>query len=384
MHEGTALSIHLTCTSFHLFWLPFLATMVKLAYGYVFVGVAVASVDPYCNVDMQTGVIPPFPAGSTLVQAQILIRHGSRTKCSTFQCWADDDTSYECNATLLDGPIAPQAEVLPAGSLVFSKGYLQGRNQLPGNCATGQLVEDGVKMQLANGKNLREAYSSILPVSPVGNESMFFLRSDDCPRTVASGQALFSAMFPDLPGAGIVVPWHVMDAAGEETITCHSTTVCPAFAAAKASADAAAKRTPHYANVSVPLAAELATALGRPVSPSQVLSLLDCVMSVNCPTVPSRGSGPPAAFTPELQQRTVAETVHSVYEGWNDTLVSRFGAGPLIGEIAVAMEVGAPRSHSPTRPLAHSPARPLARSRTRSLAHSLTRVIPPTIYIPSS
>jgi hypothetical protein len=49
-------------------------------------------------------------------------------------------------------------------------------------------------MQRESGHRLRQAHSSILPDTPQGNDTAFFLRSDDSARTVASGQALFSGM----------------------------------------------------------------------------------------------------------------------------------------------------------------------------------------------
>jgi hypothetical protein len=155
---------------------------------------------PYCNVAMDTGVIPPLPAGSTLVQAQVLIRHGARVPCSYGSCWPGDDRVFNCNATLLEGANSPPpGDVLPSGSVLFAATAMKGRGELRGNCMLGQLTAGGVSMQRANGRNLRAAYGAILPDTPVGRESSFFLRSDDCPRTIASGQALFSGMYPDVP-----------------------------------------------------------------------------------------------------------------------------------------------------------------------------------------
>ena len=292
-------------------------------------------------------MIPPLPNGTVLVQVQILIRHGSRTQWSTRQCWNGGLPEYNCSATLLEGPIAPPTTVLPKGSVLFRKEYTRGRNQLPGNCALGQLVHDGIEMQRRSGRHLRAAYSSILPANPAGHESTFFLRSDDSPRTIASGQALFSAMFPLLDQA-VVVPWHVMDESGEETITCKSTTVCPALASAVSSAQAARRQDPHYRAVTLPLAAELSAALNRTVTPSDFDQLLDCMMSVHCPTVPSKGGAPPAALTPALQRRAMVEIAHSDYSIWNDSTVARLGAGPLIGEITTMMERAQRRPDTPS------------------------------------
>ena len=112
-----------------------------------------------------------------------------------------------------------------------------------------------------------------------------------------------------------------MDSYGEETITCSSHTVCPAVAGAIASAKAALKAAPHFAAVSVPLAAEVAVALNRSVTPTTVNYLLDCIMGRACPSVPQTGGRAPAAFTPALQQRVVDETVYTHYGVWNDSKV---------------------------------------------------------------
>lgn len=314
---------------------------------------------PYCNTAMDTGRIPPLPASAELVQAQVFIRHGARVRCSLApDCWDGAlDAEYDCSAALLQGPLAPTGSALPDGSVLYRKLYTKGRNELNGNCALGQLVADGVAQQVANGRHLREAYGHILPTSPAGaNASLFYLRSDDSPRTVASGQALFGALYPQLPGgAAVVVPWHTEDAGGDGvTITCNSEVTCPALKAARAAAEVKAAATPHYANVSVPLAAELSAALNRTIRASGIGGLLDCLMSHACPTVPSRGGAPPAAFTPELQARAVAEAAFAMYAVYNDSAVARLGAGPLIGEMLVAMLTAVAQPASAYRFVLHS------------------------------
>ncbi len=300
----------------------------------------------YCNEAMDTGVIPPLPPPETssLVQVHVAIRHGSRVKDSANkgECWdGQNATTYDCSATLLEGPLAPPSSVLPKGEVLFRKEFARGRNALPGNCGVGQLVSDGIKMQQASGAHLREAYASILPASPVGNESAFYLRSDDSARTIASGQALFGAMYPDL-GAPAVVPWHTMDeGGGAETIGCWSASVCPSLRSAILKAGAAARLSPHYRDVTLPLASDLSAALNRSVSPAGIEPLLDCLMSTQCPTVPSSGGAPPASLTDALQQRAIDEATHALYSLLNDTAVSRYGAGPLLGEIVVGMEAAA-------------------------------------------
>ena len=294
-----------------------------------------ASTDPYCNEAMDTGVIPPLPPATELLQVHALIRHGSRTKCSTgSECWAGDaDAVYECSAALLEGPDADAA----SGGVLFEKLYTRGKNQLRGNCALGQLVASGLQMQRANGLHLRAAYGAILPTNVSGNEHAFLLRSDDSPRTVASGQALFAAMYDGHAGGRTPVPWHTEDSEGENTIVCSSQVVCPAYGSAVAAATARSANSSHHAAVTVPLATRLSTALNRIVLPAEIPKLLDCLMSAQCPTVPSSGGDPPPSFTAALQQAAIDETTHQLFAVHNDSAVARFGAGVLIGEIAASM-----------------------------------------------
>lgn len=247
------------------------------------VGAALAGTTPhpYCNVKMDTGVIPPLAQGTatSLVQVQVLIRHGSRTSShATPGCWAGDSTAeYDCtDATLLEAPDAN----LPDGNTYYRKIYSRGRNRLRGSCALGQLVAEGLEMCRASGRHLREAYGSFLPPRVAGHESDFYLRSDDSPRTIASGQALFAALYSHSgPSETLLVPWHTMDEDGDAETMMPSAKVCPPLAKAAARAEAAMRSSPHYANVSVPLAAELSTALNRTIKPSKIGALLDCLMS---------------------------------------------------------------------------------------------------------
>ena len=304
---------------------------------------------PYCNVAMDTGRIPPLPPATTLVQVQVLIRHGSRTPAGMTgtHCWAGEElATFDCTATLLEAPDASR----PSG-VHYSKHYSRGRNKLPGNCMIGQLVRDGLEMCRMSGRHLRTAYRALLPASPVGNEDAFHLRSDDVPRTLASGQALFAAMYENVtsgPGSGPApVTWHTMDSGSDSETLLPSHLVCPAHAAAFARAVSAWKQSAHFANVTTPLAKQMSSALNRTVEPMTIGEFVDCIGSVSCPTVPRVAGGlPPKAFTPDLQRRVMQEGGDGLYGILNDTDVARFGAGPLIGEILISMEAAAASTSS--------------------------------------
>ena len=66
-----------------------------------------------------------------------------------------------------------------------------------GNCSTGQLLPRGLKMSERNGLNLRQAYGSFLPASYLADPSKVFLQSDNSDRVIASGNAVFRAIFKD-------------------------------------------------------------------------------------------------------------------------------------------------------------------------------------------
>lgn len=113
---------------------------------------------PYCNTAMNTGVIPALPPNATLLQVHVLHRHGSRTKdaASPTGIWmGESNVQYNCTSQRLEGP---DATVSPGGAVLFNKVYLPGRNDLHGNCMTGQLVSKGLEMCKASGRNLAKAY----------------------------------------------------------------------------------------------------------------------------------------------------------------------------------------------------------------------------------
>ena len=323
----------------------------------------------YCNADFSTGRVPALPEGATLRQVHVLIRHGARAPSDNRPAWANDTAKFECNATGLFGHVgAPDRTVLRHGAVLFRKRYV--RNRLPGTCATGQLVQPGWQMEHASGTHLKERYSSLLPTTLDGDgQSTFYLRSDDSERTLQSGAALFSGMYPDATapdgGSATIVPMHIILAAalgGIGDSIMPSTILCPALEGAyrRAAGSAAsmerarvtaASLTPHLVAAIGETWLRAAPGRGGPPLPawSPYIHLLDWLMSHICPTVPSRGDGPPPSFTPQLQQQVIDEAAHEEWALYNDSDVARFSTGPLIGEIlerlnaAIARVPGTPK-----------------------------------------
>ena len=84
----------------------------------------------------------------------------------------------------------------------------------------GQLLPRGLLMSERNGHNLRQAYggsNGFLPSSYLADPSKVFLQSDDSDRVIASGNAVFRAVFKDDLSASYssealpVVDWFVPD-----------------------------------------------------------------------------------------------------------------------------------------------------------------------------
>jgi hypothetical protein len=161
---------------------------------------------------------------------------------------------------------------------------------------------------------------------------------------LASGQALFAAMYP---GQAATVPWNTMDVGGDSETMFPNPNVCPNLSAARDRAMARFKNSSHYTGVTVPLAQKLSIALNRTVTTKDIKSYLDSLMSVQCATVPSSGGDPPAAFTTELQQQAIDEVVYQLYLACNDTDIAKFGAGPLLGEILAFMEDATKSAYAP-------------------------------------
>ena len=143
-----------------------------------------------------------------------------------------------------------------------------------------------------SGANLRAAYvdggvAALLPADPATAPGTFLLRSDDQPRTMESGQALFDGLYPPANSSLAAVPvvdWWTMDPATETIEPDYD--ACPALTAAVHGAVASPDFQAHVAAVTSALVAELSTVLGRPVTAagdSDGISMqFDCFMTHMC------------------------------------------------------------------------------------------------------
>jgi hypothetical protein len=223
-------------------------------------------------------------------------------------------------------------------STLFRKEYMQGREQLPGNCMLGQLTETGRQQQLTNGANVYEAYTAagLLPtVLTKDVEDRIFLRADDCPRTLMSGEALLEGIYP--PGRRATsgpLTMNTMDLKFETIVP--NTNVCPKLSDAYAANEATTSYSEWAKNVLTPLTTRLTAALGVTINPGEggIDFVHDCVWTHVCVS-------PQKALHPVLTPETIMEiAVAAGYQssrmmGYPNatTTTGKLTMGPLFAEI---------------------------------------------------
>lgn len=169
--------------------------------------------------------ITPLPNdGSTqLVHVAASMRHGARTPAFGKTCFYSlplEEQLWDC---ALDVSVSHSTDVTSAGlrtPVIFRQVKYSGNGSFytyGGNCSMGQLLPRGLKMSERNGENLRLAYGSFIPASYLADPSKVFLQSDNSDRVIASGNAVFRAIFKDDLSASYssdslpVVDWFVPD-----------------------------------------------------------------------------------------------------------------------------------------------------------------------------
>ncbi|KAF4705655.1 hypothetical protein FOZ63_032595 [Perkinsus olseni] len=211
-----------------------------------------------------------------------------------------------------------------------------------GNSSTGQLVDSGIDMQIANGQALRNAYGEALNLGKSPSNPKVMIRADDCPRTIESAQALTMGMFPNDDGNNtafeVVVPDRTVD--GMEP----NPDVCPAFSAAERVFLESKEAREHVKN-SERMREKIGKITGRsdawmngdPANLAKIYGrMLDCLMSHACSTVLSEPKKLPTGLEigGDLWNHIVNEaTFWSIgrYQVTPDLL--RYSIGPLIRDV---------------------------------------------------
>jgi len=261
-------------------------------------------------------------------------------------CWPGDrEGNFTCGLGKLENSVDRGSS--PPLTQDFWTQYMPGRNAVSGNCQTGQLVPEGLRMQVNNGRRLREAYAvreKLLPESlqdmdAEGMDATFFLRSTDIPRTRQSGMALFSGLYQDHRQARPpYLRLHTMDVTEENMFFNQKT--CPALQLARDNF----YRTHPAAEALEGLCKELGKSVdGSPASRHECQGFLehqvDCLMSRMCPTVPFH---PRNATIPPKFLKDDAALLRRLWRTLDTTLFAYFhalrrpGIGPFVGEVLAA------------------------------------------------
>ena len=376
---------------------------------------------PYCGIpsEMQSRKIPPLEdklpknanheyhnggghqrrtkslIGETrLIHVTAIVRHGARTPWSNeMKCWdgywentltgkwdCDDlttfmgtpkrgpKTSSNSNSNTngrdigIDSDNAAQ-DYEPA--LLFEKKYDALAfpeenlvNVLNGTCQMGQLLQQGYKQQIANGKMLREAYTykegefdhdqrMRLINTKIDGENdeksllhypNLYFRADDYQRTVMSGQVLLRSLFdPELssyqdknPYESLSIPLHIADE--DKDILDANERDCPRLKTIKEEAIASDKYQAFYNSESSQNIREfMKTKLGM----DDESSILDCFMCTMCTDRPLPNAvddyGESNDWFTKLTSYEIQK--YTTIMKHNNAQYARLGIGPLWFEI---------------------------------------------------
>jgi acid phosphatase len=148
-----------------------------------------ASELPYCDVPLK---LPEssFAREMTLIQLQVVIRHGDRTPSAKVPTgtvpWVCEPFAH----TLRFLDVSPQAV----------NQEINGPFSYPPSCTGSQLTVKGRDQHLALGAAMRKKYVERLGFLPPslnpGNQGQLLFRSTDYPRTRQSGQAFLVSLYP--------------------------------------------------------------------------------------------------------------------------------------------------------------------------------------------
>lgn len=286
---------------------------------------------------------PVVPAstvpGYTLVQAQVVIRHGDRMIAGKGTCWANDTATFDCDMHHAETPLQGDLLLAKEPPRLYRKVYVPGKESYKGNCATGQLTSKGAAQERLHGQQLRDAYVTthelLGPTLDANLSAKIYLRSDDEPRTCLSAESLMLGMFPPTgDGADLVVDLHTVDH-DHDMMECNPVN-CPGISKIMAKGRASTQYKMHLTSITDPLYEELSMALGEDISPEL---LPDCLNVHLC-----HGKTVPAAFSPQLQQRVIDDDFwrYNYLSNYpNRTENAKHCIGPLIDSIYNAMVAAA-------------------------------------------
>lgn len=143
-----------------------------------------------------------LPLGSTLRHVMLLTRHGDRVPIYTMPTPQLENVVWNCSEKRVEASLVqagnPPSRVPPRA---WVKEYMPGREPLRGNCAIGQLTEQGAAQHVQLGGAFRRLYVDTFGFLPsTYNRSTMWVRSTDVPRTVASAFNFVGGLYPGLTG----------------------------------------------------------------------------------------------------------------------------------------------------------------------------------------
>lgn len=264
---------------------------------------SVADLPPYCGVDIEE-----YPkAEGTLRQVHLVTRHGDRIQANAGQCWKGDEHTWDCLLTEATTPTINRDQHYLRVERLYRKVFYTGREEVPGNCALGQLTSIGFKQQLDNGENYRKVYVDSGFLLKNFSSVEHRVRSTDIFRTLQSAQMFMTGLFPPsqpVEGRSGIMDINTMDATYENLYP--NSKLCPKSEEYILAYFKSSEFLDHYQSVSVQLVKDLQTALDDDTfAYNGIFQLFDCLNVFKCHEVAI-----PPGITQELYQRVTEEVTY--------------------------------------------------------------------------
>lgn len=261
------------------------------------------------------------------------VRHGDRIMVDPTPCWKNDTAVWDCLLTEAVIPTINRDQHYLRVERLYRKVFDTGREQLPGNCALGQLTSIGFKQDITAGEQFRTVYVESGFLSSNFTSKELYVRSDDVYRTMQSAQMFMTGMYPPsqpVEGRAGIMDINTMDPTFDDMSP--NEKLCPKIAQYRDAFEKSPKFLAHYNNVTTKLFSDIKAALQVDNFGYKELFLLaDCLNVHFCHRVEV-----PAAITSELYGRIMDEmtwVVYSFYSYPSPQEFSRVGIGFLIKEM---------------------------------------------------
>ncbi|CCI44788.1 unnamed protein product [Albugo candida] len=277
----------------------------------------------------------------SLLQVQVLARHGSRAPYGRIFCWDEKknnpmNAQWNCSTTSVSSQnIAVKSSAAGYGRL-FRKHYTKGLNILKGDCVVGGLLPEGREQHAFNGLYLREAYIGPSPfnlfktanISSIDTRRIY-LRSDDQERTLGSGQVLFDAFFPpdasESKALGDLLQWNVADYSTDHINA--NENICPMM---NYIADLSSTSKTFHDHITSRPVLELEERFSASVGNFSWNTVLECLSVARCNNLPLPNGVDEALFTRIFQE---VELRQGLFLTFNDSWYSKVAMQPLFRDM---------------------------------------------------